>query len=178
MAPFLVESHLTSVRDMVLSKCQADYPNISFELCWSDRRQASLPFWWYLISYVPASALLWMNWTFKPNFQLTEQSYPKRTISVLMWLGIIVAACGAIFPIWNVASADISKINEIDTTAYWVLLRVFAAWLIAPLLFYHLVGPVSLASSMKKGKVALLFLAVAPIVALVLYILRVTILNM
>ena len=43
---------------------------------------------------------------------------------------------------------------------------------------YNLVAPVSLAASIRKGKIALLLLAAAPIVAGVLFLVREVIRNM
>lgn len=173
VAPPVVNSHFLSVRQELVNSCFRESPGLGFEFCWQQARQkAALPFWEYLLPFLPAAALLWFNWLLKPTLRLSDNSYPRRTMIALLWLGLLFAALGIWHPIWYVASREVADLYKIGAQELLSLTWTTAAWLIAPLLFHHLVAPVSLAASMRKGKIALLLLVAAPVVACILYIVR------
>lgn len=170
--PIWVE-YLGSARSELYTNCTKEFSHLGFSYCWEARQKADLPLWMYLLPFLPVGAVLWLNWLIKPNLKLSDESYPKRTMKVLLWFGLLVAAFGIGFPIWSVVSSSIDELNKVSALNILKPPWVAAQWLIAPLLFHYLVAPVSLAASMKKGKIALLLLAATPIVAGVLYIVRV-----
>ena len=130
------------------------------------------PFLVYLLPFIPAISLLWFNWFLKPDFVLTEESYPRRTIIGLLWLGLLVAVIGVWLPLYGVASSESADLQNILSTTFWRGPWLASAWLIPPLLFHHLVGPASLSARMRIGKVVLCILAATPIASLALYAVR------
>lgn len=171
-------SQLESVRSELHTNCTKKWPDLGFNYCWDEAKQkAALPLWMYLLPYLPAGAILWFNWLIKPSLRLSVESYPKRTMNVLLWFGLLVAALGIWTPIWIVVSTSAAELDKVLARDIFTTPWVAAAWVSAPLLFHHLVAPVSLAASMKKGKIALLLLVAAPIVAGALLIVREVIRN-
>ena len=102
----------------------------------SKGNDGALPFYYYFLPYLPAAVLLWANWLFKPNLRLTAENFPKRTIKVLLWFGLFVATVGIVFQLLSVASTHVTF-----DKAHVILkqLFIFAAPLVAPMLFYFLV---------------------------------------
>ena len=179
VGPLIVNSHFASVLQELLSSCSKEWPGLGFDFCWQDANQkAALPLWEYLLPYLPAVALLWLNWLIKPTLRLSDESYPRRTMNVLLWLGLLVAALGIWFSIMSVVELRDAELHKLSAREILTLPWTAAGWLIAPLLFHHLVAPVSLAASIRKGEIALLLLAAAPIVAGVLFLVREVIRNM
>lgn len=176
VGPLIVTSHLDSVQSEFLANCKKKGVGLEepggFIYCLEESHKVALPLWMYLLPYLPAGTILWFNWLIKPSLRLSVESYPKRTMNVLLWFGLFVAAWGIGFPILNVVNTSDADLYKIPAQSYFMAPWVFAAWLSAPLLFHHLIAPVSLAASMKKAKIALLLLAAAPIVAGILIIVR------
>ncbi len=179
VGPLLVHSQFEEVKNALLQSCLKESPGLGVSFCW-DRASsnAGFPLWKYLLPYIPAGVILWLNWLIKPSLRLTEESYPKRTMSVLLWFGLLVAAAVGIWiPISEVISQEAADLYKIESRTFWRGPWVAAAWLIAPILFHHLIAPVSLAGRMRKGKLALWLLTATPIVAYVLYLIREAIRN-
>lgn len=173
VGPLIVTSQLESVRSELHTNCTKEWPDLGFSYCWEEaRKKAALPLWMYLLPYLPAGTILWFNWLIKSSLRLSVESYPKRTMNVLLWFGLLVAAFGIGLPIWSVVSSSDIELYKVTAREIFTAPWVCAAWLSAPLLFHHLVVPVSLAASMKKAKIALLLLAAAPIVAGILVFVR------
>lgn len=173
ITPILVASSIEDVRKALLQSCMKEFPSIGFDYCWDQsRRNAALPFWTYLLPYFPAGLALWLNWLIKPDLRLSEEAFPKRTINVLMWFGLLAAVVAIWIPFSEIASRVAADLYKIQSQIFWVSSWLAAAWLMAPILFTRLVGPVSLAPSMRKGEIGLWLLAGTPVVAFVLYAIR------
>ena len=171
VGPQIVNSHFASVRQELLSSCFMERPGLGFDFCWQDAEQkAALPLWEYLLPYLPAAALLWVNWLLKPSLKFSAESYPTRTIRGLVWLGLFAAAVGIYVSIENAVTGELSKAISFLRTLYplWLI----SGWLIAPLMFHHLLAPVASVPKMKNAKIGLILLAITPIVAVVVVFIR------
>lgn len=178
IGPLLVNSQSVSLRSELMSSCYMATPGLGIDYCWQEAdKKVGVPVWGYLLSYLPAVVLLWFNWLLKPTLRLSDDSYPWRTMNVFLWLGLLVAALGIWFPIWEVISKSVVDLHEIKNRELFSLPWTAAGWLIAPLLFNHLLAPAASTVSMRKFKIALLLLVAAPIVAGTLLILREVIRN-
>jgi len=173
VSPSVINSNAASLRSEFSSSCFKATPEMGFDYCWQEATQkAALSTWDYLLPYLFAVIILWFSWLFKLELRLSDNSYPKRTMNALLWLGLLVAAIGIWIPISEVASTDVAKLHKISPRQLFAPSWFAATWLIAPLLFHRLVAPTSLATSMKKGKIALILLLATPIIALALLIVR------
>lgn len=167
--PVLVQSHEDSIRREVFDTCSKEDPTNTFEYCWSLRNRARFPFWEYLLVYVPASALLWIDWLLKPNLKQSAEAFPSRTMKVLLWMGVLAVVAYGSLILWHSLFQDPSDFSpEFVLKIPWVI----STWLIAPLLFYHLLAPAHFVWERKKGKFALLFLCLAPVIAISIYLIR------
>lgn len=168
VGPLVVGVKLTEVQKLLYLECVKDLV-AAHAYCWNDsERKASLPFATYLLPFVPAIVALWLNWLLKPDFRLSEEKYPRRTLNSLIWLGLICAALAIWVPFSNVISSSPTEVYKIANRAYWGGPYVAAGWLIAPLIFYHLFAPPNLIGQASKGRVALCIVALTPIVAFLL----------
>lgn len=173
IAPLIVSSHFNEVKKALFEHCTKEFPAIGFEFCWVEARsKAELPFWEYLVPFFPAALALWLNWLLKPDLRLSEDAYPKRTIKFLLWLGLLVAALAVWLPLSQVATWNAADLYKIESQTFWRAPWIAAAWLAAPMLFHYLLAPVSLAASMRKGKIGLWLLAATPVASFALYALR------
>lgn len=173
VGPLVVTSHFGTVEQTLLQDCRKVFTGSSFEFCWDQsRRDASLPFWEYLLPYFPAGITIWVNWLVKPDFRLSEQTYPKRTINVLMWFGLFVAAMTISLSFFEVVSKDIADLYKIRSRSFWVPSFVSAAWLMSPMLFHHLVAPISRATDIRKCNIGLWLVAATPVASFALYLIR------
>jgi len=178
VTPFLVSSHWQGVRSELLANCLKDLPNVGFDFCWQQSTQkAALPFFEYLLPFVPSLLLLWLNWLLKPNLKLSNESYPRRVMTTLLWLGLLISAVGIYVPLSEVIARDATELHKIESRTFWGGPWLAAGWLISPLLFHHLLAPVSLVAQMRKGKIALWFVAATPVIAYTLYLFRAAIID-
>ena len=170
--PFIVIQQYEDVRNALFQSCLTKIER-AFDFCFSEsRRNAELPLWNYLLPYIPTGAILWFNWLIKPDLRLNEESYPKRTMTSLLWIGLIVAAIGMWVPISVVLGREAADLYKIENITFWRGPWVGAAWVIPAMLFHHLVAPASFAGSMRKGKIALWLLVSTPLIAFALYFIR------
>ncbi|WP_305328360.1 hypothetical protein [Methylotenera sp.] len=173
IGPPAMNSHLMTLREELRLSCYLAGQRMDWDYCQQEAtKKAALSLWQYLLPYLPATAILWFSWLLKPELRLSDDSYPKRTMNALLWLGLLVAAFGIWNAIWPIVSTSDAELYKVSARDFLAVTWVASAWLIAPLLFHHLVAPVSLSTSMRKGKIALLLLTVAPIVAGIIYIVR------
>lgn len=173
VSPLAINSHAASLRSEFYSSCYKATPGLGFDYCWQEATQkAALSTWDYLLPYLFAVIILWFSWLLKLELRLSDVSYPKRTMNALLWLGLLLAAICIWIPISEVASTDVAKLHTISPRELFEPSWFAATWLIPPLLFHRLVAPTSLATSMKKGKIALILLLATPIIALALLIVR------
>lgn len=173
VAPFFVISHFEGIRSELFQSCFKEFPTIGFDFCWKKSHEdTELPFLAYLVPFLPAAALLWFNWFLKPDLTQTEESFPRRTIIGLLWLGLLVAAFAVWLPFYEVTSKNSTELHKIPSFMFWRSPWFATAWLIPPLLFQHLVGPESLAARMRKGYIAIWILAATPIAAFAIYVAR------
>ena len=167
IGPSLVLSHAESVRIELMFNCYKESPGL-WGSCWNQSK-AALPIWKFLLPYLPVTLLVWVNWLLKPNLRLSAQSFPKRTIKCLMWLGLVGALPAVGLSLWGVAT---QKIADIEARAVLAPPWLFDAVLVAPLLFNYLVGPVPSAINIRKEKIAVLALVVVPVVAFAIFAVR------
>ncbi|MCZ6897220.1 MAG: hypothetical protein O7D95_00715 [Betaproteobacteria bacterium] len=132
----------------------------SFDLCLKQRTGITLPIWLYLIPYLPAGLLWWLSWSLNINLHLSINTYPKRIVVGLVWLGLIAAAYAIILTFWI-------AIYLIDKPSSIILLPtiVLSGWLIAPLLFQHLLAPVEAVRHMSVLKIGLVLMLITPVIA-------------
>lgn len=180
IGPFVVANHLNSVQSAIRQTC-LENRSISgwWDICYAEGQRAALPFWEYLIPYLPACILLWLNWLLNPNLRLSPEAYPGRSLTALLWLGTIFAGLCIFVTIWGVASLEYEKVHSVDATTLLAPMRVACAFLLAPLLFHHFVAPEPPAAKLriyavshKLAKVSLLLLIASPIVAGILLVIR------
>jgi hypothetical protein len=172
VGPLVVITKLIEVQNQLYLECSRDLV-MTVEYCWRDsERKASLPFGTYLLPFVPAIVALWLNWLLKPDFRLSEEKYPRRTLNSLIWLGLICAALAIWVPFSNVFSSNPAEIHKIADRAYWSGPYVAAGWLLAPVIFCHLFAPPNLIGQVRRGRIALCIMALTPIVAFLLAAVR------
>jgi hypothetical protein len=168
VGPLFVGNKLTEVQNQLYLECRKDLV-MAHEYCWHDsERKASLSFPTYLLPFLPAIVVLWMNWLLKTDFRLSEEKYPRRTLNGLIWLGLICAAIAIWVPFSNVISSSPTEVYKIADRAYWGGPYIATGWLVAPLIFHHLFAPTNLIGQASKGRIALYILALTPIVAFLL----------
>jgi len=173
VGPFAVTSHFNEVEQALLQDCLKELELASFNFCWDKSgSEAELPFWEYLLPYVPAGLALWFNWLVKPGMRLSDTAYPKRTINVLMWFGLLVGAWAVWLPFSEVVSRNVADLYKIQSLIFWRAPWIAAAWLMSPMLFHHLLAPIPFAASMRKGKIGLWLLAATPAASFALYVIR------
>ena len=131
-----------------------------FDLCLKQRAGITLPIWLYLIPYLPAGLLWWLSWSLNINLHLSINTYPKRIVVVLVWLGLIAAAYAIILTFW-IAIYLIDKPSSI----IFMPTIVLCGWLIAPLLFQHLLAPVEAVRHMSALKIGLVLMFITPVIA-------------
>jgi len=156
-------NELSIVNEEIYDNCMNEYESNGLEywgICNDRRLEGMLPIWVYLAPYLPAGLLWWLSWLLKPNMRLPIDAYPKRTVIVLVWLGLIVAAY-AILITYNIAMNVIDKPvaamhNTFNPTIY------LSGWLIAPLLFQHLLAPAEAKRYIRTLKIGLVMMLIVP----------------
>jgi len=157
------------VNEEIFDNCMNIYESISFSylnFCMNRRLEGILPIWVYLAPYLPAGLLWWLSWLLKINLRLPIDAYPKRTVTGLVWLGLIAAAY-AIFVTFYIAMSVIDKPVAAMHNTFNPMIY-FSGWLIAPLLFQHLLAPAEAIRHMRALKIGLVMMIVVPIVLVVI----------
>lgn len=173
VGPLIVISHFNDVEQALLQNCYKEFPTLGNSFCWDEsRRNAGLPFWEYLLPFFPAAGALWLKWLVKPDLRLSEEIYPKRTINALMWFGLLAAAVAVWITFSGVVRQNVADLYKIESQTFWRAPWMAAAWLAAPMLFHHLLAPISFAASMRKCKIGLWLLAATPVASYALYVVR------
>ncbi len=131
-----------------------------FDLCLKQRAGITIPIWLYLVLYLPAGLLWWLSRSLNINLHLSIETYPKRTVIVLVWLGLIAAAYAIVLTLWIV-------MNLIDKPPHIIFMPtiILSGWLIAPLLFQHLLAPAEAVHHMSVLKIGLVMMFVTPVAA-------------
>lgn len=107
-----------------------------FDLCLKQSVGTAQPIWLYLIFYLPAGLLWWLKRSLNINPRLSIDTYPKRSVIVMVWLGLTAATYAIILTLWI-------EVNFIYKPPFitFMLAMILSGWLIAPLLFQHLHAP-------------------------------------
>ena len=128
-----------------------------FDLCLKQRAGITIPIWLYLVLYLPAGLLWWLSRSLNINLHLSIETYPKRTVIVLVWLGLIAAAYAIVLTLWIV-------MNLIDKPPHIIFMPtiILSGWLIAPLLFQHLLAPAEAVRHMSVLKIGLVMMIIVP----------------
>lgn len=169
IGPLLVLTHGETVRSEFLQNCTKESPAY-WDLCWQQSKEkASLSFWKYLLPYLPVALLIWANWLAKPDLRLSAQSFPRKTVNSLVWLGLVAAVFGAFLPLWWGAT---QKLSDFEGRGVFILPWLSGTALAAPMVFNYLVGPVPSMINMRKAKIALLVLVAVPVVGLMIFLSR------
>ena len=74
VGPPNIINHSNSVRQEFINSCTTDF-GFGFDYCMGQADQeeaAAIPLWEYLLPYLPATALLWLNWLLKPKQRLSD----------------------------------------------------------------------------------------------------------
>lgn len=180
VGPFLVLTYVESVRSEFVQNCV--YPGYSLDYCreaWERSKEGEpfstgesavkVPFWrYFFLPYLLAGLLVWVHWVTQPDLRLSVQSFPKRTINFLVWLGFAAALVGIVLPLyWLGTTTDFDSLRN-----QFILWWHSGAVLAAPLVFNYLVGPVPSVVNIRKAKIALVALAVLPVVGLAVFVFR------
>ena len=139
-----------------------------FDLCLKQRAGITIPIWLYLVLYLPAGLLWWLSRSLNINLHLSIETYPKRTVIVLVWLGLIAAAYAIIITLW-IAMNLVDEPPRIDFMPTIIL----SGWLIAPLLFQHLLAPAEAVRRMSALKIGLVTMFVTPVITVVFSFLKI-----
>ncbi len=151
------------VNEEIYDNCMNEYESNSLAylgLCIDRRLEGMLPIWVYLAPYLPAGLLLWLSWLLKPNMRLPIDAYPKRTVIGLVWLGLI-AAVYAFFVTYNIAMNVIDKPVAAMHNTFNPMIY-FSGWLIAPLLFQHLLAPAEAKRHIRTLQIGLVMMVIVP----------------
>jgi hypothetical protein len=156
-------------RGTLLAECRAGdgFKSRDFEFCWDEiNRKVGFPLWLFLAPFIPAAVALWLNWLFKIDMRLAENVFPRRTISLLLWLGLCGAAWAVYVDLEQVAAADKPVFNQtLSVPLIWA-----AGFLAAPMLFHYLLAPATFSAQLRNGKIALVILAATPVMLFVAYL--------
>jgi hypothetical protein len=191
VGPFLVLTYVASVRSEFIQNCfnrmssylaPYDYCREAWEVTKEGEPFAyatgespvKVSFWrYFFLPYLLAGLLVWVHWVAQPDLRLSVQSFPKRTINSLVWLGFAAALVGIVLPLYWLGTTtqnatDFDRTLRNQFTLWWYSGAVLAA----PLVFNYLVGPVPSVVNIRKPKIALVALAVVPVVGLAVFVFR------
>jgi len=155
----------TTLRQETFDNCMKVFGINSFsyfDLCLKQRAGITIPIWVYLAPYIPAGLLWWLSRSLKINLHLSIDTYPKRTVIVLVWLGLIAAAYAVILTLWI-------AINLVEKPPRIIFMPtiILSGWLIAPLLFQHLLAPAEAVRHISALKIGLVMMFVTLVVTVV-----------
>ena len=151
----------TTLRQETFDNCMKVFGINSFsyfDLCLKQRAGITIPIWLYIAPYLPAVLLWWLSRSLNINLHLSIETYPKRTVIVLVWLGLIAAAYAIIITLW----IAMNLVDEPPRIAFMPTI-ILSGWLIAPLLFQHLLAPAEEIRHMTALKIGLVLMFVTPI---------------
>ncbi len=161
----------TTLRQETFDNCMKVFGINSFsyfDLCLKQRAGITIPIWLYLVLYLPAGLLWWLSRSLNINLHLSIETYPKRTVIVLVWLGLIAAAYAIIITLW----IAMNLVDEPPRIAFMPTI-ILSGWLIAPLLFQHLLAPAEAVRRMSALKIGLVTMFVTPVITVVFSFLKI-----
>jgi len=161
----------TTLRQETFDNCMKVFGINSFsyfDLCLKQRAGITIPIWLYIAPYLPAGLLWWLSRSLNINLHLSVETYPKRTVIVLVWLGLIAAANAIIITLW----IAMNLVDEPPHIAFMPTI-ILSGWLIAPLLFQHLLAPAEAVRHMSALKIGLVTMFVTPVITVVFSFLKI-----
>ena len=161
----------TTLRQETFDNCMKVFGINSFsyfDLCLKQRAGITIPIWLYIAPYLPAGLLWWLSRSLNINLHLSVETYPKRTVIVLVWLGLIAAAYAIIITLW----IAMNLVDEPPRIAFMPTI-ILSGWLIAPLLFQHLLAPAEAVRHMSALKIGLVTMFVTPVITVVFSFLKI-----
>ncbi len=161
----------TTLRQETFDNCMKVFGINSFsyfDLCLKQRAGITIPIWLYIAPYLPAGLLWWLSRSLNINLHLSVETYPKRTVIVLVWLGLIAAAYAIIITLW----IAMNLVDEPPRIAFMPTI-ILSGWLIAPLLFQHLLAPAEAVRRMSALKIGLVTMFVTPVITVVFSFLKI-----
>jgi len=161
----------TTLRQETFDNCMKVFGINSFsyfDLCLKQRAGITIPIWLYIAPYLPAVLLWWLSRSLNINLHLSVETYPKRTVIVLVWLGLIAAAYAIIITLW----IAMNLVDEPPRIAFMPTI-ILSGWLIAPLLFQHLLAPAEAVRHMSALKIGLVTMFVTPVITVVFSFLKI-----
>ena len=167
ISPLIVILHGESIRKEFLHNCTKESMDYWIYCLEQSKDKAQLHFLLYLLPYIPVGLLVWTNWIIKPDLRLRAELFPVRTIRFLLWLGIVVAILSVVMLIWQSCTQKIS-----DFRGLFILPWLSSTLLFAPVIFNHLLEPIPSIVKMQYAKVAMLGLAILPILGFTIFIIR------
>jgi hypothetical protein len=129
-----------------------------FDTCSNQRVEIKLPIWLYLIPYLPAGLLWGLSRLLNINLHLSINTYPKRIVAGLVWLGLIAAMYAIILTLWIAI-----YLNDKPPLMIFFPPIILSGWVIAPILFQNLLAPVEEIRHMTALKIGLILMFVTPI---------------
>ena len=141
-----------------------------FDFCLNQRAGIAPPIWLYLIPYLPAGLLWWISWSLNINLHLSISTHPKRIVAGLVWLGLIAAAYAIILTFWIAI-----YLNEKPPLMIFSPTIILFGWVIAPLLFQHLLAPTEAKYHMTALKIGIVLMFVTSVLAVSFYFINATI---
>ncbi len=178
IGPLMVAERLSEVEQVRLSECiktLGGYSSTTFDLCWKNSKSsASLPFFVYAAPFIPALLLLWYHWFAKLDLRMPGESFPKKTMTVLLGLGFLVGALGVYAPINTVVQYWSKDFDAIEGKTFFIGPLIALGFISPVFLFYRLLGPIDLvASHLRLAKVALWLVVLLPLVSGLVFMIRV-----
>ena len=161
----------TTLRQETFDNCMKVFGINSFsyfDLCLKQRAGITIPIWLYIAPYLPAGLFWWLSRSLNINLHLSVETYPKRTVIVLVWLGLIAAAYAIIITLW----IAMNLVDEPPRIAFMPTI-ILSGWLIAPLLFQHLLAPAEAVRRMSALKIGLVTMFVTPVITVVFSFLKI-----
>jgi len=165
---FLVSATEDALRSVILKECQGDKVGL-FSLCFDKAwRESNLPFWQYLLPFLPAVSVACGRWVLdfpRPLFSLSAWWVYLIVEAFLVLVGILLA----LFSVYSVA------VDPLRDWEIWRLLKIsyFAlAALGAPLILSMLLERPHAERSCKFVRLGTLIVLIAPVVGIAIIIFR------
>lgn len=173
-AALFITTEVESQRKSALTSCMdGEFSSTLFDLCWHNTRRdvATSPLQ-YLIPFLPALLLIWLNWLLKLDFRLEVSSFPKKTMKWLRVIGYLVGALACFSSFYTVLEKQPDRLYLQQISDIFVVSWIATGWVSAPLLFKHLHGSKEQGQAFQLTKKTLYLVLASPLLALLLSAIR------
>lgn len=162
----LVGAYYSGVYEKLYDECFSATKSLDY-CSGAIKKENVTPVWTLLLPYVPAGLLLWFRWLVGGVQPLETQSYPRKTISFLLWLGMVSAVAASVFSLWHFATMDLNAGGS-----HFHLPWSVAAFLAGPLLFDYALAPIGTVTPTLMARKVFYVLVATPAVTIVIEIAR------